>query len=1115
MSYLQIYRASAGSGKTFVLTSQYLLLCFESTTKFKNILAVTFTNKAAEEMKSRILEALVDIDKLGTKADFFSTVAERYTTMNEVDIRKRAHDIHRTILHNYSYFSVSTIDSFMQSIIRSFCVEMGIYTPYEMQMDEKKVINELIAILFKKAETDKELLEWITEFVLYRMDNGESWDFRDDLKRLASEIFKEKFAVFAEMKLTKEERRKKISDFKLKLFGIRQNFEDEINQLGKKGLEFFRKFITDECFSDTTKHIKKYFEIKIPEGEYQPNTTSLKGLNDREKWVRAADKNSKKPEVQSAINRIYDLYEEVNPIFNTILQLLESDYKDYISANAVLKNYFSFAILNDIAAELPEYRKKNNVLLMSDVNKMLKEIINDNDTPFIYDRIGNRYEHILIDEFQDTSGFQWENFKPLIENSLAQGSFNMIVGDVKQSIYRWRNGDWRLLQTKVFEDLGHTSIQSSTLETNWRSRKNIVDFNNRIYLDIPRILREQAVAKVTKELGEETVNDIDFSVFENAYVDSFQKIPNKPSKIGGVVKVRLVNCNEVRSVSKKLNEVLELELPLLINTLITDKKYKPSDITILIRRNKESAQIVNILKSAEKSETTPQYDIVTGDAYFISNSPAVNLIVKALKYYFTPKDQVNLVALAVEWHYIQQNYKEVYPNYTVDINNPEISEKLFSYTNLTQNLIQFFPLDFIEQKQQQSKYPVFEQIEFLINTFRLGEIKDEIIYLLTLQNYTAEMVAVGNISVRDFLEWWESGGSEKAVSLPPNENAIQIMTIHKSKGLAFKVLIMPYCSWDLNHNAQTAPIIWCDTTGSPLEEFACLPLHYRKELLVSYFSKDYVEEMTQSYFDALNMLYVATTRPEDEMYIFAPFKQTKEGTLSTIGDVLHHAIENSNTEIENFIKLADFVNEETEEMDISVNHTVQFKEKTVNNEENSIRKKLVMDRYYSFDWRKKVKVSNHSEEFKIISDPELENRTHYGSLMHKALSGIVTEKDIDMSLKSMKIDGLIDESELIVFRKKIKEYLTIPEAKEWFSGNWKVFNERAILLTDTRIKIPDRVLISNEKSIVIDYKFSEENEEYHTQVGNYMKLLREMGYKNVEGYLFFPDKKLIIKVIEK
>ena len=581
MKNLHIYKASAGSGKTHLLSQNYLKLAFKNKNNFNKILAVTFTNKAAEEMKTRIIEEINNIIVKGNKSVHFDSIKEHLKNKTELEIINRAKEIRDNILHNYSMFSVSTIDSFVQSVVRAFSYEINVSSNYALELDTEKVIKELTELLYNEITDNKELQKWLIKFADFKLQEGKSWDFRREIGVLAYEIFKEKFQSIYSFSYNTEENinnvdnKEKLNILLDEIYKIKTDFEKKMNYIADKS-----DVILKNAGIDNPKELGRNFGTitnflcnKIRERKYEPIKTVYNALDGLHKWHA---KKAKK-EIIAIISSVYkELYELIENAINEY----EKNHCLYLSAKNTILNIHSFGILNDIASLLPEYRHENNLLLISDTTLLLKEIIGNNDAPFIYEKIGNKFKHILIDEFQDTSGFQWINFRPLIKNSLGEALFNMIVGDVKQSIYRWRGGDWKLLLSEVKESIGEAQVLEKTLDTNWRSKENIVDFNNSLFLTAPNIIQNQ-YNKELEEIGDNNVlqemkTENYYSILNNAYADCYQFLPNTKEKIGGRVLVNFIKTTGTGNSYFKEN-VAEL-LPKAIENLLINKNYEARDI---------------------------------------------------------------------------------------------------------------------------------------------------------------------------------------------------------------------------------------------------------------------------------------------------------------------------------------------------------------------------------------------------------------------------------------------------------------------------------------------------------------------------------------------------------
>jgi len=481
MASLEIYKASAGSGKTFRIVREYLRMVFQRPGAYKNILAVTFTNKATAEMKDRILKdlSLLSSDKPSAHLEYLKAEFHK----NEAEIRATAASILKLILHDYSRFSVSTIDSFFQRVIRAFSREMRLNASYRTELDAQMVLEEAVDRLFLEIDNNPGLKKWMLEYAEENLREGRNWNFREDLTRRGAELFKEEFKLFSEPLLQKLADKNYLTNYNKRLRVVLDNYENKLKDIGKKGLVLISaQGLTVEHFKYGKSSFANHFN-KLAAGDFKlPGSRVLDACDNPEAWAKATDK----PDLKSRIDAVYN--NGLNSLLVQSIEVMKTEGVDANTAKAILANLFSFGLLTDIALKVQEISKEKNLVLLNDSTQLLRKVIAGSDSPFVYEKMGSVYRNFMLDEFQDTSRLQWFNFKPLIENSLGEGNRNIIVGDVKQSIYRWRNGDWNLLATKVEEDLSHFGTTVVSLDTNWRSAKKVIDFNNILFRESARLL---------------------------------------------------------------------------------------------------------------------------------------------------------------------------------------------------------------------------------------------------------------------------------------------------------------------------------------------------------------------------------------------------------------------------------------------------------------------------------------------------------------------------------------------------------------------------------------------------------------------------------------------------
>ena len=1000
-------------------------------------------------------------------------------------------------MHNYSFFSINTIDSFVQKVIRAFTFEIGVQSGYRVELDTEKVINELTELLAKAIDLNKNLKDWLIRFAHYKIDLGKNWDFRAEIKELAKEIFKEQFqALESENKGNKAEDFEIVLDYYKDLLKIKNSFESDMKSysvLTKKLLK--KNQAVDASLGGSFNTIRNYLLKTINEktdDKYEPTTkTVLNALNKQDGWYAKSAKNDVR-------EKVLELYPEMNNILKQVFQKLESEFVIYLSANNILSNFHAFGILTNLAELLPEYRQENNLLLISDTTRILKELIAGNDAPFIYEKIGNRFKHLLIDEFQDTSGFQWENFKPLIQNSLAEGNANLIVGDIKQSIYRWRGGDWRLLLNQVEQEIGNEYIKKKTLKTNWRSKKNIIDFNNYIFHNASEISQNIFNEKLN-ELSQDELNSFGIDIKEtiiNSYKDTFQLSPTKGDNSGGRVLVEFFESDS-RSKTQYREKVIE-KLPKTIEDLLINKKYEAGDIAILVRTNRDGKNIAEtLLDYMNSTEAKKQYPIISSESLFLINSFAIRILINALYFIHNQKDKLHLMALVAELH--------KFKNPKIDILHSDFNEEKIKLETT------IIPSIFFKEVDLLKKQNIFEICENLIDIFGLKSQENQIPYIQTFQELVKEF---GNNEMADLehlLSWWEEKGKTKSVLLSDQDDSLKIMTIHKSKGLAFNIVIIPFFDWGLEKSPLSNTIIWAKPRISPFNKFEIIPLVYRKSLSKSTFKKEYYEETLYTFMDSMNMMYVAFTRPKKELIIYAP-DETKQKEIKTVSGLLQKLVSDKIfvTNNSDYAPIPDFFDNSTNLFELQ---TLEKNEKPSKKKQLNEEDTFEISEYPVTKWNQKLNILHHAKDFFIESIKYIEEKVNYGKLMHEIFSTIKTKDDIDYAINSQYYDGKLSSEEKILLKQKIKSIVENKEVSDWFSDKWLVKNEESILDNEGNIKIPDRVLINKDRTLVIDFKFGEARPEHNDQVAGYMQLLKNMNYPGIEGYLYYAEKG-IVKVVK-
>ena len=1039
---IHIYKASAGSGKTYRLAYDYVSLLFQNRAEHyphRRTLAVTFTNKATDEMKRRIIVELFAL-ATSSSAPFFLDLQRDYPHLTPQAIQEQARFFLTELLHDYSGFNISTIDKFFQQIVRAFTREIGLQGNFGVELDKDKILQIAIDNMLFELDRDenKQLLDWLEDYAKEQLDNNQSWDISKNMLKLGNELFKESYIQHLADISDKLHDKIFLKEFRGQLRAIITDFEQELTMLCNKALDIINRYhlnLTD--FSGGSRSFMLYLDYnRLKSKDFEVTDTFKNAVADVTKWYTKDSPH---------VNSITEAYHQ--GLQACVERIAFIDKTRYLSAKIALKNIYMMGILSDIGAQIKRYCDENNMFLISSTTEFLNKIMAGCDTPFIYEKTGVNIRHYMIDEFQDTSQLQWDNFKPLLTNSLAENNQNLVVGDVKQSIYRFRNSDWSLLQNGI-EEAFPNRVDITSLETNWRSAKRIIAFNNTFFKLAPLLLVNQfADTKEQQIIQDVYANVLQKSAKNDDYgrirVDFIVSDPNKPWKT--IALERLVDAIE---------ELKAAHYPL-------------SKITILVRWNKDATLIADYLLEQN-------YEVISSEALLIGNAPSVRLIVAMMRYFIAPEDALNRALIEA---LISQNG-----------------------TNRTRPFQSFTDIELWRQQQFGEQYqaieslknqPLFQLTEGLIQQLNLYN-SENTVFLQAFQDEVFNYASHENADINGFLNYWGEFSNKKYLAASETQEAIRIMTIHKSKGLEFDAVIIPFCDWELDSRANSS-ILWCKPHANeqPFAQLPVIPLNYSNKLDQTIFAKDYRTEKLHCYIDTLNTAYVAFTRAKNELIIFAPKEKAKgkiHETNKSISSLLEQLFSDSqqvNTEEYPVLNLSNYYKDNEQaivgEMTTYINHDQVTQSVSLNYNSTDINKHLKL--HYTFN------------------DTGSDRR--YGLLMHNILSQIESVTDVTPVINKCMLAGTITKDEVTPIRLKIMEIISLEAVEQWFSGYYKILNEAEIIAPTGESYRPDRLMIHLNEVIVVDYKFGQQKDsKYHRQVTNYMRLIRGMGY-DVKGYIYY------------
>jgi len=1057
---LTIYSASAGSGKTYQLAYIYLEKLFRSRLNYRKILAVTFTHKATAEMKGRILDELNKLAS-GGESKYLDDLVKS-TGKSPAIIRKEAGEILYSILHDFSRFSVSTIDSFYQRIVRAFARDIGLYSGFDIEIDHTGILATAVGNMVSSAATDATIRNWLIMYARANIEEGKSWDLRKSITGLAGELFNEKFKLLPPEEKQKLQDKEFLKSYIKEMRSITSSFTSKLRELGQKCLGIIELYnLSDDLFYQKGKGLPSFIRTAARGEVKAPNSYVRAALGESQRWSSgppsAPLREAMNAGLEESVRELVGFHDH-NIIF-------------YKTSNVILSYIYILGILSDVLSQVHLITRDENKFLLSDAGELIYMITRRDQTPFIYEKVGNAFENYMIDEFQDTSIIQWKNFRLLIDNSMAQGFENLVVGDIKQSIYRWRNSDWRTLRDLKKEVDGRRYI-SKPLHTNYRSCSNIIRFNNSLFSIIP--------VQIDAELSE----NAQVTAFRELFSEAVQTDPG--NKENGYIRLEFIDSTDESAWQEKVLK----RLPLVVES-VQDKGFSASDIGILVRDNKEGAAVLREMigysvDSPAGNREKYNYNIVSAESLLLANSPAVNFIIALLRVLENPGDMISRALML--------------RNYLLALGNEEAGEIPLPGDEIIEYSAGFFPegyTNFLNGLRYNTLWNITEQT---IGFFKLGNYSFNVAYLNSFQDIVIGYATARNPGIASFLEWWDTEGIKKSISVPEQTDSMKVLTIHKSKGLEFRIVILPFLSWNLDHKAFHSNILWASPDTPPFNKLGIVPVRYKSDLSETIFAEQYNEEKYSAYLDNINLLYVAFTRAADAIIGFAPAKPRNENRIAS---VIRDAIsfrgchpDGSDT------FLHDHFNSETGIFEFGLLPEIQRK---IFNPEG-----IRITNYPVNDNTGSLKLRLHWEDYFSAGRDVIRERIRYGKTMHEIFGGVKTAADIESAVRKKVLEGQLDKNEEALTVQKIKDLISQPDISKWFEDGCIILNEAPVLMPDASSRRPDRVIIREGKASIVDFKFGDESPSHLTQVRNYMKTIASMGYDVAGGFIWYVDAGKII-----
>lgn len=1050
---LEILKASAGSGKTYRLARKYITLLLKSKERYayRHILAVTFTNKATDEMKGRILKELHVLAENPEKSGYHDYFVPSVFVSDE-DLRVKAKAVLSDMLHDYGAFAVSTIDRFFQQTLKAFSREIGQFSSYQVELDKDSLVAESVdRLLDSLTEENAGLLSWLTDNVLEQIEQGGKYSMDANLlemaKRLKSvqrqEVLENSGAV-PEAGYTKE----RLVEIRERCRIIESDFISGLRSKASNALAILKDAGVDPADSNRgfLKALYAYAEIEDGDKVSPPSASFMTKAKDHEQWFAKAKAAKLKPLV----------YPFLEAPLEDFCELFEKDFKVYNTALILNDQLYGLGVAEELNRTFNELMKEKNVLCIDDSNTILRDIIDGSDAPFVYEKLGVRYDHFLLDEFQDTSGVQWSNFSPLLHESESKGGDSLIVGDVKQSIYRWRGSDWKLLDQTVPEDFhGHIS---EVLGTNYRSLADIIEFNN-LFFRVSAIL-------VDRMNGHKKNGPL-----ERIYSDVKQMVGKEGADKGSV---SFTFCRKEDELQKVLDAVMEA----------VRNGASFSDIAVLTRSNATGESVAMYL-------IDNGIHVMTDDSLRVKSSITVRRLVSLMSLVDNPDDTIN--GFLAE---------------SMDIRIPQYGSSL---TDLTEEL-------FRELKRSDKD----------------GLWKGEILHIQSFLDRVQEYESVKGNSLRGFLKYWED--EDPSISSPSAGDSVRVMTIHKSKGLDFPYVIIPFAE---NITLYKAAKHWCipqldDTPLSGIAE-GVYDVTLSKASEDTLFYEDYRKESFLQQVDNINTIYVAMTRASLGMHVISALPSAKcmkaldDGDLGQFSDfsqILYWFVSGScraeGLEKEKIVPPFDIVGSVADDGSVrfDIGEMVDFgtyRERQSDApavfeiDSDDELPSIALNPYpeeADIDVRERGRMKFSADSLDFFSEEgeagiSASNRIK-GVVLHDILARIMRPDDLEDAVSGFLLKGEVTHPEAAQIRELLSARIGSAVSRGWFPDRAdRILNETAIIDSDGKIYRPDRVVVNDGNVIIIDYKFGGHHPIYERQLKRYADLWRRMGYDNVSAYLWY------------
>jgi ATP-dependent exoDNAse (exonuclease V) beta subunit len=1051
----KIFRSSAGSGKTFTLVKEYLRLSLASTKadSYRSILAITFTNKAAEEMKSRVLEVLVHLSKPSEEPHAMAEILRNELQLEENELRQRSHRTLRHMLHHYADISISTIDHFTHQLIRSFAQDLELSVNFEVEMDTERLKQEIVNKLLAEIGSDPDLTKALMNVLESQMDDEKSWSVVKQLTEFSQTLFTEESRFHLDQ----------LKNIRLEDFNTLRNKLNERIGVLSKSISDQAEIALAQLKQAGISESKLYygskgvypFIAKAASAEFNSPNSYVRKAAAENKWM--GGKASKDDAVA---------VEPIIPDMVRTIELMDAHLSEINYLNLIYSNLYGVALLDKLHALQKEVEEDEDVLHIGEFNHLVSNVVMTETAPFIYERIGYRYNHFLVDEFQDTSVLQWFNLLPLIDESLSHDNLCLIVGDAKQSIYRWRGGDVRqfvalpeMYRTEFLaerigmnpemevvlnqrEKIITANTDSRSLDKNYRSYSSVVGFNNELFEWLKPSMPD-SMAKM--------------------YEGSSQEITKKEN---GLVELRFFKQEDGERSWPEYDQLTFDQIEEWINASLDDG-FSAGDIAIILRRNKDAVKIARHLVSKG-------FNVVSNESLLINSSPKVRLLVNLAIFLSTPEDTVNTTETVQHLGLVRGEEQLTSSRLLSVTQAPEQHLKLL--------LQQLYPATDWDAFKREGVFGLFELLK---HTF-LDDQADT--YLNFFFDEVLSFSRKHNSGLIGFLEHWKDKRDKLSIALPESNDAIRITSIHKSKGLEFPVVIHPFADYPFRNQGDEVWAYLDDENLAPLDR---IRIPTGSKLTGTTFSDMNDAEKDMRLMDMFNELYVALTRAKARLYTSGKLKNKDNENPSTAIQYVYNFLQAIDGNVE---ETQSYVRGERTKIDKSVSNSNGFKTMLCGNP----------------NWKQRIRISRPSKDRWKTARPN--DARNMGILIHQALAHIRTLDDVDAAIAVLIEDGRLGQPEADKLRAGIEQLLSRAELKELYNGANTIRNEADILLSNGSWVRPDRVVYNTDAAWVVDYKTGKEKPNHQQQMHLYKQAMHELGFKQVSSLLVYLNEQKVVSV---